>query len=685
MNLKWKNIGLGKKFTIGFGLVLTLLSVVAMWSIFGIGGIVDNAKEVIGGNQLNGLLAQKEVDHLNWVNKVNALLTDETVTTLDVETDDHKCDFGKWLYGEGRKRAETQVPSLAPLLKEIEEPHRKLHESAIAIHDHFAPADPHLPAVLLARTIDHLNWAAEIRDAFLQGRMSLGVETDPTKCALGRWLQSADGKRAYDNGDDAFKEAWREMGKVHDQLHRSAISVENELADSHEEAIESFEQTTLPFLAQTIEKINFLHDQAQEALDGKEKANAVYASMTVPALHQVQNLLNQIRGQAHKMIMTDTQMLNAAVHTRKGVLLFGAVALISGSFLAFVLARGIIGPLKKGVDLAEAISKGDLTKSIDLDQQDEIGVLARAMRTMTENLRNMFGDITEGIETLSSSSTELSAISQQMSAGAEQSSQKAARVASSAEEMSSSMNSVSAATEEVSQNMDMVASAAEEMSTSIDEIAQNTEKGRSIASDAVMQAASASSRMQELGNAAMEVGTVTETIKEISEQTNLLALNATIEAARAGEAGKGFAVVANEIKELAKQTAEATQQIQQRIDGIQNSTSSTVGEIEQVTRVINEVSDVVSSIATAIEEQSVATKEIANNVSQASFGVQEVTQNVSRSSTASSEITSDIAEVNSAAQENANASSQVHMSAEQLSNLSERLKEMVSRFKISSS
>jgi methyl-accepting chemotaxis protein len=139
--MNWKNLTIGKMVAFGFGVVLVLLSVVGFLSYIGVGGIVTNAGQVIDGNKLDGILAQKEVDHLNWSNKVNALLTNDKVTTLQVETDDHKCGFGEWLYGEGRKSAERLVPGIASLLKEIEEPHRKLHKSAISIGEVFKQAN----------------------------------------------------------------------------------------------------------------------------------------------------------------------------------------------------------------------------------------------------------------------------------------------------------------------------------------------------------------------------------------------------------------------------------------------------------------------------------------------------------------------------------------------------------------
>ena len=169
--------------------------------------------------------------------------------------------------------------------------------------------------------------------------------------------------------------------------------------------------------------------------------------------------------------------------------------------------------------------------------------------------------------------------------------------------------------------------------------------------------------MVELGRSAQDIGKVTEAINEISEQTNLLALNATIEAARAGEAGKGFAVVANEIKELAKQTA-ATQEIKEKIDGIQNSTSGTITQISSILKVINDANEIVGTIATAVEEQSVTTKEIANNVAQASSGISEVNENLASSNSAASDISNEISIVSTSIGEISISSGQVDVNAQ---------------------
>ncbi|WP_419663845.1 methyl-accepting chemotaxis protein [Desulfosarcina variabilis str. Montpellier] len=361
-----------------------------------------------------------------------------------------------------------------------------------------------------------------------------------------------------------------------------------------------------------------------------------------------------------------------------------ALVLLVISVLAFFVSGRFTKPINAMVDGLKDIAQGegDLTKRLEVVTKDELGELATWFNTFINKLQHLIKEIANGVETLSSSSTELSAISEQMAQGIHNATEKANTVSASSEEMNANMNNVAAAMEESATNTNMVATAAEQMSATIGEIAQNAEKARGISDDAAHKAGNASTNMDQLGAAAKAIGKVIETITDISEQVNLLALNATIEAARAGEAGKGFAVVANEIKELAKQTAAATGDIKAKIEDIQGTTSTTIDQITEIARVITDVNDVVATIATAVEEQSAATKDIATNVAQASQGIQEVNENVNQSSSVSAEISKDISDVSVSMNEMSTSSSQVNLSAQELSKLSESLKSMVDQFKI---
>lgn len=370
---------------------------------------------------------------------------------------------------------------------------------------------------------------------------------------------------------------------------------------------------------------------------------------------------------------------------RKVILIAGGVFLILTVCGVLWFVRGVMAQLGSDPSeiarVADSIAKGDLTIEFSGKDDQITGVYAN-MKQMVENLKDMFLDISGGVQTLTSSSTELSAVSQQMASGAEQSSDKANNVSSAAEEMATAMNSVAAATEQTTASLQMIVSASEEMSETINEIAASTAKGSQTTTDAVNQAGHISQKVDELGKAASEINKVTETISDISDQTNLLALNATIEAARAGAAGKGFAVVASEIKDLAKQTAEATYEIGSRIGEVQETTQQSVSAIGSIVNIINEINETVTSVASAIEEQTATTKEISNNVSQAAAGVQEVNLNVNQTSTVAGEVTKDVHQVSESANEMKTGSMQVNINAQELSKLSDNLNKMVGRFKL---
>ena len=352
-----------------------------------------------------------------------------------------------------------------------------------------------------------------------------------------------------------------------------------------------------------------------------------------------------------------------------------------------LLIKRAIRPISKVVEGLKVIAKGegDLTRRLNIkgdNEADEVSELAHWFNVFIDSMHSMIKNISGHANTLNNSSGGLSALAGQMSSGAENVSMKANSVARAAEQMSSKVNSVATAMEESSATLDSIASSAEEMTATISDIAQHSGKANQITEKAVIETRKASQQIDELGKAAEEIGMVTETITEISEQTNLLALNATIEAARAGEAGKGFAVVADEIKVLARQTADATEQIKQKIDGIQNSTMMTVEGIDNIIQVIEEINSIVSTIATAVEEQSVTTREIAANVGQASQGIQDTNNEIAYSSSAAINIAEEIGNVDQSAGEISKTSSKVNKSAEELKDLAEKLNQMVGKFKV---
>ncbi len=372
-----------------------------------------------------------------------------------------------------------------------------------------------------------------------------------------------------------------------------------------------------------------------------------------------------------------------ARETRNKGYILGILGVILIVLLFFTLFQRFINrPLHLLLESTGKLGKGDFTHTLKVTKRDEISHICARMNIVSESLRGMVKEVLEATEALASSTTDLTKISKDMSAGAMQTSDMADAVTASSEGMNLNIKSVATSIEQTLLNVSMVASSAEEMTSTINEIAQNTEKARKIANEAVAQAEGASANVDDLGKAAVEIGKITETISKISEQTNLLALNATIEAARAGESGKSFAVVANEVKNLANQTAEATDDIENQIEGIQGSTKVTMSQIKQVSKVINNVNEIVTAIAAAVEEQSITTREIAKSVAQASEGIQDVNENVGQSSLLAGDMSESISEVNGAARGISNSSVHVQMSVEELSLLAGQLRDAVGKFKV---
>jgi len=384
---------------------------------------------------------------------------------------------------------------------------------------------------------------------------------------------------------------------------------------------------------------------------------------------------------AEQRQMTDEFVSGAILKT--GLIIL-AIMVLSMVISYFVIAKGVVGPIRGIIDMLKDIAhgEGDLTKRIIDNSGDETQELAQYFNMFVENVQSMISKIKGDTETLTNSSSDLAGISDQMNTAARDTSGRSESVAAASEEMSTNMGAMAAAMEEAATNINMVSAAAEEMTSTISEIAQNAEKARHITTEAVGQAQNASGQVDKLGVSAKEIFTVVDTITDISSQVNLLALNATIEAARAGEAGKGFAVVAHEIKELAGQTAEASNEIKERVTGIQTSTDGTISEIAAITKVVGEINEIVSTIAAAVEEQSATTGEIAENVAQASIGISEVNENIAQGAAASQGVTQDVAEVTDAAGQIADSSNQVRKKAEGLSGLAHTLSEMMAKFKV---
>jgi len=329
------------------------------------------------------------------------------------------------------------------------------------------------------------------------------------------------------------------------------------------------------------------------------------------------------------------------------------------------------------------LAKGDLSASMPtefLANPHELGQLARTLASFVQTTTEMLQSMRDSVETVATSATAITANSTLTMKRMQEMSTQTALVVAAAEESSANTSTVAVSMDQTTSNLRSVATATEQMSATIGDIAASSEKARYISSEAGHKAETVSQLMHQLGIAAQDIGQVTETINEISSQTNLLALNATIEAARAGAAGKGFAVVANEIKELARQTADATEDIRAKIQGVQSSAANAIADIGKITGVISEVGELVASIATAIEEQSVVTRDVALNIAQASAGVNEVNTKMAHTASVSRQAVRDITLISASTNEIGQSGEQTLQNANELSNIAHQLRSMVSRY-----
>ena len=317
-----------------------------------------------------------------------------------------------------------------------------------------------------------------------------------------------------------------------------------------------------------------------------------------------------------------------------GVMALGA-AFVCG--IALSVARRIVRPLAAVTSVATAMADGDLTRSSGVVQNDEVGRTAAALDRAQESLREVLAGVVSSADAVAASSEELSASAAQISAGAE--------------ETSAQSGVVSSAAEEVSRSVQTVAAGAEEMGASIREIASNAAEASEVAARAVTAAQTTTATVAKLGESSAEIGNVVKVITSIAEQTNLLALNATIEAARAGEAGKGFAVVANEVKELAQETAKATEDIAKRVLAIQGDTTAAVAAIEEISTIVAQISDRQTTIASAVEEQTATTSEMSRSVQEAANGTGEIALNITGVSTAAESTTQALTQTRAAVDE----------------------------------
>ncbi|MCP4763155.1 MAG: hypothetical protein GY870_15375 [archaeon] len=563
-------------------------------------------------------LKQREIDHLNWANKVSAFLFDESLMKFNVEKDFQKCGYGKWHYGTGRKETTLLIPKSKKILESIEIPHRKLHESVAELENILSTSDNprHNAAEYFKnKTKSHLDDVQKL----LKEAVTITLNTK---------------KEIIKKGTD--KESYIFYFSV------STVIVFVILLIFFNWMLSS------SILNPLYKTINLLKEIAMEGGDLRKRLPM--RELNCSAIKQCDK--KDCPEYGKEAACWDTVGSNAPGEIH-------CPSILSGKLIR--------------CNDCPVMQKGIITETDELSGWFNT-FIGKVSQLVKQNKSN--------IAVIASTAEEQSSITTQIAASTEEMNTQSITITSSTEQSSKNMNNIASATEEMNSSVSTVAVAIEQMSSTVNEIAKNCRKESQIAESANNKTKSTNEQMMKLKTSANEIGKVLDVIKDIADQTNLLALNATIEAASAGEAGKGFAVVANEVKALAKQTSHAIDEIGTQIENMRSNTDESVKSIEDITKVIAEANTISQTILISVEEQSATINEISKNVNDVSISSNEISQNVQESAKGLTDITSNISGSNHAIGEITTGMSQVEQSTLELSTMAEKLNTSVNLFKV---
>lgn len=531
-----------------------------------------------------------------------------------------------------------------------------------------------------------------------------------------------------------------EMNQLDTQLAEALTELETSLQEAKPmvDEIDRVELSQALIEAQALQKV-VVQIQKLSHINSNNRCSKLTLTKTVELADQCDGALERLQQLLTAQVESDRKSIEAGYRRSLGIT--GGAALLGiliGLFLGRQIALSITQPVAKGVELANALAEGDLTRRLQLTQNDEIGHLTRAIDHAAENFSNIVTEIHGVSDQIAASSAELGEVSHQLLSQSEEMSTQAGFVAGSTEQMTANINTMAAAAEQMSMNVASISSASEEISVNVGTISgaagdtstnvgsvvdaigiatrafkvvsDDASEGAQISAKAAGLAVTATQTMTALARSAGEISKVTEMIKLIAMQTNLLALNATIEATSAGDAGKGFAVVANEIKQLANQSGKAAEDIARMIEGIQDNTRGAVSVIEEVAETIsaiNTASDRISRaidtqtkiatesgerlhaagqgvehIARSITEVAKGTNDMSRNASEAAQAATDVSHNASEAARAVREVSSNIRGVSEATRLNTTSAQQVNQAAARLQEISANLERIVRHFRI---
>ncbi len=549
----------------------------------------------------------------------------------------------------------------------------KIYKDSLSFKFDYEGNEYNLRSFFDAALLKHFDWKDSLIKC-VDSTNQFTEQLDPTKCFFGKWYVD------YKNDDKTLMENLNACQEEHIKIHTGGKKINDtqvieERKNIYTGIVENFEA----FRKQLNKTMNYSESRVKEF----SEKNAKLEKMMFNTMEQIKENLEKMEADAGKeMEISVKQADDVQKGAKKLLIMIAIIALIASIIIGTSITKSITGPLSKCVDFANIISNYDLTKTLNVTSSDETGILSRTLSNMKDTLVAIVKDLGSNASTLSASSQELAATATELASNSEEMSSQTTNVASSTEQLTSNLTNVASSSEEMSSSIKTVAVAVEELNASLGEVSKNCMDASTIAQDANKQSQNASDIMRQLHDSSIEIGKVLDTINDIADQTNLLALNATIEAASAGDAGKGFAVVANEVKELAKQTAQATDDISRKVEGIQSNTENAVNAICAISKIIENINNITHTIASAVEEQLATTNEVARNIEGVSTASIEVSKNIGEASSGAEEISSNIQGINQGAASTASGATECSASAESLSKIAMDLNHIVEKFKV---
>ncbi|MCB2183346.1 MAG: hypothetical protein KQH63_15030 [Desulfobulbaceae bacterium] len=592
-----------------------------------------------------------------------------------------------------------QSTNLRKDINHLVESHKKFVHYSVTVANRNYP----LPAFLNLAQRHHLDWYKQLKDT-INTETTFTGETEQTQGLIGTWLSH------YQVDNKELMETVNKLKKQHAKLMALAIKINKTPTYKQKEKLLRRGIGSIVKIERYFAELHELSDVLYKDIESVQESKLSNLSVSVNAINsELDNLVDKV---AKELTDAVKKSENAKKTGSNSLILLTFAAVVIASLLGTFISKNIFktlgGEPDDMSDLAHQIANGNLTSNRNTQEQNSTG-LYKSLLKMSDNIRNILLTISENSNQVAASSEKLLETSSQMATGAEELTAQSGTAAVSIDEITANMQTISgtaervstnsveisANSEEMSGNINSIAAAIEEMSASIKEVAENCVMASEQAQQSSKSSSESSEKINQLSQSADEISNVINIITEISEQTKLLALNATIEAARAGEAGKGFAVVANEVKDLAKQTAEATMQIATQIQEIQNQTKEVVKNINNTVDFNQKVNEITATIAAAVEEQSATTSDIAQtmatsvNVSEKNTSaMKELATNIENEILVSvrdaalgvEAISSNIGGVSSIANESAQGASGIKNAASELANMASKLQAEVSRF-----